>query len=350
MQPIDYIANLLELMDHPAFCVSGGIICAANEAARARLLLPDTAVLPLLAAGREEYAAFTGGSMQLSLQLGSETCFAAVSELDGYHIFRLKPSDSQPERQALALAAQELRGPLNDTMALFQELFSHTAALAESAPQQAAQVNRDLHRMLRIVGNMSFSAVPRMEMQDITAVLGELFESAAFYCESANIRLTFSNLPVSVYSLVDADLLGRAVHNLLSNAMRSAGSGGTITAQLTRRGATLYLSVADSGSGADTKSLGNLFDRFRREPGITSTGGLGMGLSIVDAVARAHGGVAIVDQSAGGGLRAVISLPIRQSGGLRSPAMHIDYAGERSRELIEFSDVLPYHLYAPIAE
>lgn len=350
MQPIDYIANMLEMLDHPAFCVSDGIISAANQAALARFLVPGMPVSPLLFSGQEEYAQFSGGTMQMTLMLGVERCPATVTELGGYHIFRLPQTEAQPERQALALAAQELRGPLNDTMALCQDLFSHCAPMPDPAAEQAAQINRDLYRMLRIVGNMSFTAAPRLEMQDVTAVLGELFESAAHYCESAGITLIFSNLPVPVYSLIDSDLLGRAVHNLLSNAMRSSGSGGTITAQLTRRGGTLYLSIQDSGTGTDTKSLSSIFDRFRREPGPSTTSGLGIGLSIVDAVARAHGGVAIVDQSPGTGMRAVISLPIRQSGGMRSPALHIDYAGERCRELIELSDVLPCSLYMPQSE
>lgn len=347
MQSIDEIAEILELMDHPAFCVTGGTITAANQAARAHLVPVGDSVAPLLASGRAEYALFTGGTMHLTLTLGGQVCSACVTKIGSHHIFRLQPDQMQPQLRALALAAQELRRPLNDMMALSRELFADPAP--EASEDRAARLNRELYRMLRVVGNMSFTAAPHMEMRDVSAVLEELFEAAAHYCESAGRTLEFTNLPVSAYSCIDSDLLGRAVHNLLSNAIKFTAPGGTIRAKLTRTGNTLYLTVQDSGNGADAHIHSNAFTRLGREPGMGSAAqGLGLGLMMVDAIAKAHGGTVMLDQPPGSGVKVVLSLPIRQDGGtLRSLKLSIDYAGEHSRELIELADVLPHTLYAP---
>ncbi len=340
MQSIDHIVQMLELMEHPAFCVRNGVITGANAAARERMILPGAPVAPMIVQGLDAYNSLSSGSMALTLELFNLRMDATVTCVGEHHIFRLSMPEESEQLQILARAAQELRSPLNDAMAL-------TRDLQQTAQQEdlTARLNRELFRILRIVGNMSFRSAPRPEMQDVAAVLEELFAAAADYCEAAGVTLTYTGIPTAVYSLVDADLLGRAVHNLLTNAIRGAGSGGTIEVRLTRRSNTLYLTVLDSGGG-ETPAAADIFHTYRQEPGIRANQGLGLGMTIVEAAAKAHGGVVMVEKVPGAGLRLSLTLPIRQHGsGLRSPSLRIDYAGEQSRELIEFADVLPPEFY-----
>lgn len=340
MQSIDHIVQMLELMEHPAFSVRDGLITGTNAAARERMILPGAPVAPMITQGFDAYSGLTSGSMSLTLELFGLFVDATVTCVGEDHIFRLSMPEESEQLKLLARAAQELRSPLNDAMALTRDLQQ-----AADHPELTARLSRELFRILRIVGNMSFHCVPRPEIQDVASVLDELFASAADYCGAAGVTLNYTGVPTAIYSLLDADLLSRAIHNLLTNAIRGAGPGGTIDARLTRRGSTLSLTVVDSGGG-EIPAATDIFHTYRQEPGLSISQGLGLGMTIVDAAAKAHGGVVMVEKVPGAGLRLSLTLPIRQHGsGLRSPSLRIDYAGEQSRELIEFAEVLPPEFY-----
>lgn len=114
----------------------------------------------------------------------------------------------------------------------------------------------------------------------------------------------------------DADLLHRALFNLVLNGAQSAGSGGRVTVTLandpTRRrprgeavDRPIRLSVGDSGPGIDEAQRARIFDPFFT----TKTGGSGLGLAVVHRAVEAHSGVTFVDESADGGAEFVIFLP-----------------------------------------
>ena len=278
---------------------------------------------------------------------------ASVMRLGGGDLFALDPEDNDTTLRCYSLAAQELRQPLTQVMSISDQLFPAIAAEEDSeTARQMARMNRALHQMLRIVGNMSDatgSGVPRLELRDITAVAEEILDHAISLCRSAGIELVFENHPAAVYTMVDYQRLERAIYNLLSNAMKHTAPGGTITLRLKRRGNTVYLTVEDAGLGADPALSPGTLSRFLREPSLEDTrNGLGLGLPLVRAVAAAHHGALLLEQMKSGGFRATMSLPVRQeSTTLRSPMVRIDYAGERDHGLIELSESLPPEWYLP---
>lgn len=354
MEPQIQAEQLLEHIDRPAFCVSGGIIKAANQAALDRLIPLQQPVAPLIATAQEEYAAFTDGILSLTLRIGDTPWIASVYNVGTFHLFKLEPRKADSELQALALAAQKLREPLTRIMSITEHLFPKLELQPNSpAEDQVSHINRGLHQMLRIIGNMSDAArytndPPRMETRDVDAVLRELFEQAAVLCEFSGIRLEYTGLSSPAYSLIDSEQLERSIYNILSNSLKYTPAGGKIQAKLTRRGNTLYLVIQDSGSGMGGSGIGDLFDRFLREPAVEeSRQGIGLGLALVRACANIHGGTVLLDSSDGQGLRLTMSLPIRLDNTLRSPILRIDYAGERNHGLIELSESLPPELYKP---
>lgn len=334
---MDNITQMLELMDRPAFCVEDGRITAANTAALARQFELNTPVEPLLTSGREEYRAFQDGCLYLSLTAGGERYGASITRVGSAHIFALDPEDLTGETRLLSLAAQELRAPLSGAMALMDE---------HQQPSElwTAQLSKELHRLLRVVSNMSGHPVPRLEMQDVNALVREVWESLVPHCEQLGRTLTFTGHPTAVYSCADSSLLTRAIHNLISNALKYTAEGGVISLSLTVHRHTIYLTVRDSGS-AGNQPVANPFTRYRREPGIEDgRNGMGLGLKLVRDAATVHGGTALVRQD--GGFQVTMSLPIRQdTGNLRSPTHRVDYAGDRHALLIELSDVLPPECY-----
>lgn len=343
-------AQLVQHIDRPAFCVVDGIITAANKAAADRMIPVNEPVAPLIADAQEEYAEFTDGLLSMPLQVGETKWIASVENMGTCHLFQLEPNSAEAQLQALALAAQKLRDPLTGVMAITDHLFPNLD-IAEDSPaaEQMARVNKGLHQILRIINNMSdanryTTEAPRMETRDVDAVLRELFEQAAVLCELSGIRVEYHGLSSPAYSLIDSEQLERCIYNILSNCLKSTPAGGSVHAELTRRGNTLYLTVQDTGSGA----AGEFFNRYLREPAIEdSKQGIGLGLKLVEACASTHGGTVLVSPNEKQGLRLTVSLPIRLDGSLHSPAFRIDHAGERSHGLLELADSLPYELYKP---
>jgi two-component system, OmpR family, sensor histidine kinase MprB len=103
----------------------------------------------------------------------------------------------------------------------------------------------------------------------------------------------------------DADALGRAVTNLLDNAVRWSPPGGTVRVQLQGN----RLRVADSGPGIPEAELPHVFDRFFRGSSARRTPGTGLGLSIVAKTVEDHGGSVAAGRSDVGGAEIVVQLP-----------------------------------------
>ena len=108
---------------------------------------------------------------------------------------------------------------------------------------------------------------------------------------------------------VDADPLraGQALANLVDNAL--VHGGGTVELAAEERDGFVELHVRDAGSGFPPEFRDRAFDRFSRADEARSGGGSGLGLSIVELVARAHGGEAGLSESPTGGADVWISLP-----------------------------------------
>lgn len=334
---MEYIQQLLALTDRPSFCVEDGTIIAANDAARARQIKPGDLAAPLLVSGGEALSEFRNGFLCLTLALPGQQVSATVTALGDRQIFTLEPEQAQEEFRLLSLASQELREPLSDVMALVEQL--------QADPEQVAGISRGLHRMLRLIGNMSLHPTPRFELMDVGEVLRELWDKVLPACESRGIRFRFTPNPTPVYSCVDAAFLNRAIYNLLSNAIKFS-QGGTIELQLSQRRRFYQITILDSGSRLP--DLGqNPFARFLREPGMGDPNwGMGLGMRMVRSAALSHGGTVLMDTPPEGGVRVTLNLPLRQDvTNLRSPRLQVSYTGERDPMLVELSDVLPTEFY-----
>lgn len=344
--------GMLDLMIRPGFCVKENIICQVNQAARSLLILPGTDVRTLLLTGAEEYAAFEGGCLYVKLNLSANGCGASVVRMDETDVFVLDQESDDGELQALALAARELREPLTSVLICADRLLPLTDAPSSAEKELAARLNRGLHQLLRIIGNMSdagrCAVSARMETRNVPQVLAEIMEKAQVLVQHAGLTLTYQGLQEELPGLVDAEQLERAVLNILSNAIKFTPKNGTIDARLTRRGRMLHLSIQDSGSGIGENVKSSIFRRYLRQPGIEDGRyGLGLGMVLVRSTATNHGGTVLIDQPKGTGTRVTLTLALRQRSDaqLRSPIMRVDYAGERDHGLIELSDTLPASVY-----
>ena len=85
-------------------------------------------------------------------------------------------------------------------------------------------------------------------------------------------------------------MIQRMLSNLLDNAIKYTPSGGTVTVSLPEKDAQVLVSVKDTGCGISPSDLPRIFERFYRCDQSRSQAGIGLGLSLARAIARAHGG------------------------------------------------------------
>lgn len=342
------ILGMLDMMVVPAFCAREQTVLRVNPAARGLLITPGTSIRELLLTGAEEYGEFTEGCLYLTLTLSGTPHGAAVSRIDDLDIFVLEREPVQSELTSLALAARELREPLANVMLSAERLFPAVQG------GEAAGLNRSLYQMLRILGNMadagSFCAGSRQETVNICSVMEEVFAKARQALSQSGRELHYDGPKESIYCLADTQQLERGVLNMLSNASKFTPQGGSIQAEMTRRGRMLRISVTDRGSGIARELLPTLFTRYLRQPTLEdSRFGIGLGMVLIRSAAVNHGGTVLIDQPGEGLTRITMTLAIRQNTEplLRSPMLRTDYSGERDHTLVELSDCLPPELYNP---
>ena len=232
------------------------------------------------------------------------------SALDARH------RSEQQVRQFVADASHELRTPLS-TIHGYAELSRRTPDDAEMLSQAMGKVETEATRMSTLVADMLLLArldsgrpLEREEV-DVTRLLLEAVADAKVVAPEHVWRLDLPEEPVTVVG--DEHRLHQVVTNLINNARRHTPAGTTVTIGARPRpgeGEDVRITVHDDGPGVPDGLRGRVFERFTR--GDTSrtraSGGAGLGLSLVRAIAGAHGGSAALD-SRPGDTTFTISLP-----------------------------------------
>lgn len=116
---------------------------------------------------------------------------------------------------------------------------------------------------------------------------------------------------------LDRTLFQRAVGNLVQNALAHTPDGGAVQIQASNGSAQLVISVSDTGTGIAEEGLPLVFDRFYgADPTRTrNKGGCGLGLPIVQSIARLHGGTVEIVSQVGHGTKVTLVLPSVEGNG-----------------------------------
>jgi two-component system OmpR family sensor kinase len=228
--------------------------------------------------------------------------------------FEAQAATEQKLRRFVADASHELRSPLAAVRA-YAELFSRGA---DRRPEDLARsmrgISRETERMSLLVEDLLLLArldegrpLRRMPV-DFDVVVAEAVETARAVEPGRRIALESSPAPV----IGDRDRLRQAVDNLLSNARAHTPPGTPVSIRVGRENGTAVLEVADRGPGLAAEDAERVFERFYRADQSRSraSGGVGLGLAIVAAVARAHGGTAAVRSERGAGATFELRLPL----------------------------------------
>ncbi len=185
---------------------------------------------------------------------------------------------------------------------------SYRAAL-ELTIEEADDLIKTFNGLLSIARLEAGTASGAMEEIDVAVLIRdvvELYEPAA---EDMGLSLT-AQADGYVRIIADRQLIGQALANLIDNAIKygGAGAGGKIKVTAIDTDVAVEITVADLGSGIPNKDRERVLNRFVRLEESRSRPGSGLGLSLVAAVARLHGGEVRLDDNKPG-LKAVLSLP-----------------------------------------
>jgi signal transduction histidine kinase len=219
------------------------------------------------------------------------------------------------QRRFVANASHELRTPLAVLRTEVDVTLSDPDA-DEAELRRMAAVVRDATRRADdlVAGLLLLARTEGTELATRTPV--DLAEVLVPALSAVRKEVAERGLRVQVHSdsapcLGDPVLLERVAGNLVENAVRHNVSGGWVTIRTSVHEGCAELEVSSSGPVIAAERVGELFEPFRR--GVvarTGVAGAGLGLSIVRAVARAHGGVARGEPVEGGGLSVTVHLPL----------------------------------------
>ena len=145
----------------------------------------------------------------------------------------------------------------------------------------------------------------------VNDILEQVAEAHRGPAETAGVQL-YAQPTADPEVLLDGTRLRQLVGNLVANAVRHTGAGGSVTIRSEVTGGDLSIAVADTGTGIAPADLPRVFDRFWRadDSRTRSTGGSGLGLAIARKLAEAHGGGITVESTLGAGSVFTIRLPV----------------------------------------
>ena len=216
------------------------------------------------------------------------------------------------QRQFVADASHELPTPLTSVLANLELL---EMELEGEQREAAASALRSSRRMRRLVADLLLlaRADAGRVAPHVPVDLSEIVAEAA-----GELEPVAGDHQISVDAPPGAELEGardelhRLTLNLLENALRHTDPGTAVEATVERDNGEVVLSVEDDGPGIPPELRDKVFERFFRGAGDRS-GSSGLGLSIVRAVARSHGGtVTLVEPLDGRGARFVVRFPARR--------------------------------------
>jgi two-component system CheB/CheR fusion protein len=233
----------------------------------------------------------------------------------------------------LAILAHELRNPLAPlTNAL--EVVKNPHTTPEIVDRAHQIMSNQVWNMARIVDDLLDVArisqgriYLRREVRDVVAVVRQAVEASRYQVESREQRLDTSMPTEPVLANVDALRLEQVVGNLVSNASKFSPRGGRILVSVvdhSEDGGEVEIRVKDDGIGISAAVLPRVFDLFMQEESsiARTTGGLGIGLTLVRHLIGLHGGsVEALSEGPGKGSEFVVRLPVnpRQLEGAATP-------------------------------
>jgi signal transduction histidine kinase len=218
------------------------------------------------------------------------------------------------QRNFVASASHELRTPLTLDQTLLELTLRDPDATVErwrECGQDVLQSSRQQERILDALLTLATSqaGLSRRTPADLSKITAARLLAASDQIDSQQLRIRTSLHPAALHG--DPDLISRLAANLINNAVQHNIPGGTVTLTTDNQDGHAVLSVANTGPVIPPAQIGRLFEPFQRltTTRTTNDNGHGLGLSIVAAIATAHGATIATHARPEGGLHIQVSFP-----------------------------------------
>lgn len=219
------------------------------------------------------------------------------------------------QKEFVANASHELRTPLTIIRTEIDVALEDPELSRRELQEMGAAITEAVDRSEKLIDGLlvlaSTDRAPVVVELDLADIAQKEVTAASSEADSRGLRLEVELRPAPVSG--ERALLERMVGNLVENAIRHNSSDGWFSVKTWSEAGLAVLEVANGGAVVPQKEVQLLFDRFYRPDRSRSrkTGGFGLGLSIVKAVATAHQGDVRLEAPGEGGLRVTVSLPAR---------------------------------------
>lgn len=220
--------------------------------------------------------------------------------------------------QFVANVSHELRTPITAIKGYAETLLGGAIDDRERAPQFLTTIAKHADQLANLVTDLLDLA--RLEAQaepyrhapvDLTMLIQRVADTWAPAAQQKRQTLEIRAHPASLTVLGNSAYIERAISNLIENAIKYTGDGGTIAVAARADQTEAIIEVSDNGIGIPAEDLPRVFERFYRVDRSRSRamGGTGLGLSIVKHVAQVHGGSVDIVSSLGHGSAFTLRLP-----------------------------------------
>lgn len=246
----------------------------------------------------------TGSGDELDELAG--TINGLLDRLAAYHaqIIRFTADASHELRSPLAA----MRAAVEITLGQPREVKEYRDVLA-SLGEQCERLTALVNGLLLLARADAGEVDLRREPVDLAALAADVVEMYEPLAEERGVILTAHTAsPVAV--LGDSSRLRQLMTNLVDNAIKFTGPGGTVTLRIERDETRARLIVRDTGEGIAESHLPHIFERFYQVSSARSSGGCGLGLSICRWIVDAHGGAIEANSDEGAGTIFLVVLPI----------------------------------------
>ncbi len=221
------------------------------------------------------------------------------------------------QRRFVANASHELRTPLATERVLIDEALANRSVNPDDLRTILEQLRANSEDTERVIDALlvlarSERGIERWSPVDLTSVVTSVIDESAAEAAAAGVTVSTTLEPVMVSG--DPSLLECLAGNLVENAIRHNRTGGTVTVSVSsaEKSRRAVFEVENTGPVLDPETVDGLVEPFRRSgpDRASDDGGLGLGLSIVNAVVSAHHGTMTLRARPEGGLRLRVQLPV----------------------------------------
>jgi len=224
----------------------------------------------------------------------------------------------QTKNDVIALVSHEMRTPLTAIQGMTELLATYDIDPGRRK-EISASINGEVKRLTSMI--TEYLDITRLEsgatvLRKTPVRIGKVLKRLVLVLEPVaaqrEIRLLLQVDPSLPPLFADLELLGRAVENLISNAVKYSPGGTDVSIGASRAGSEIAIQVADRGCGIPEADLTRIFEKFYRVPRVEDADipGTGLGLALVREIAELHGGRVNVESKVNQGSTFSLRLPI----------------------------------------